>query len=84
MSRSKTGTPVVATGAGQAEAREVGTARVKLPASLRTARAMYLTIKYAGQNEYRATTLKRRLTKKAPRRGQASGEFSVEARIGGR
>ena len=55
------------------------TARVKLPASLRNSRAMYLAVKYAGQNGYRATTLRRRLAEKAPRAGRASDEFSLEA-----
>jgi hypothetical protein len=37
-------------------------------------------VKYAGQSEYRATTLRRRLTEKVGRAGRATDEFSIEAR----
>ena len=64
VSRSRTGKPVLAK-ARVTPRRGKWTARVKLPRSLRNGRAMYLAVKYAGQSEYRATTLRRRLTEKA-------------------
>ena len=64
VSRSRTGKPVLAKARVKPK-RGKWTARVKLPRSLRNGRAMYLAVKYAGQSEYRATTLRRRLTEKA-------------------
>ena len=79
MSRSRTGKPVLAKARVKPK-RGKWTARVKLPRSLRNGRAMYLAVKYAGQSEYRATTLRRRLTEKPGRVGRATDEFSLEAR----
>ena len=79
VSRSRTGKPVLAKARVKPK-RGKWTARVKLPRSLRNGRAMYLAVKYAGQSEYRATTLRRRLTEKPGRVGRATDEFSLEAR----
>jgi hypothetical protein len=83
VSRSRTGKPVAAKARVKPK-RGKWTARVRLPASLRNSRTMYLAVKYGGQNGYRATTLRRRLSEKAPRAGRATDEFSVEARSGRR
>jgi hypothetical protein len=53
--------------------------KVRLTTGLRRADAFYVSVVYAGQQTFRKTTLHRRLSKKPPRRGSTSTEFSVES-----
>ncbi|MBE2317787.1 hypothetical protein DVA67_017525 [Solirubrobacter sp. CPCC 204708] len=52
--------------------------RLKLSPTLRAAGAMYLTLSYAGQADFRKTTLKRRLARSASRSSNTAVEFSIE------
>lgn len=52
--------------------------KVRLPASMRAARTIYVAVSFAGQDNFRKTTLKRKLSRRAASGGSTSTEFSVE------
>jgi hypothetical protein len=73
------------TGAALARARTNPThgrwsARLKLPPTSRRMSAFYVTVVYAGQKAFSASTVQRRLTKKrkVPRRHRVVDEFDIE------
>jgi hypothetical protein len=78
VARTKTGKPVRQ--ARTKARRGKWTLRIKLTPALRKTGTMYLSVRFAGQQSFRKTTLLRRLSKKPPRRGSTATEFSLETR----
>lgn len=58
--------------------RGVWSVKVKLAPSLRNAKAIYLTLSFAGEGNFRKTTLKRKLSRRTASSGSTATEFSVE------
>lgn len=77
LARTRTG-KVAATGRTNPR-RGTWSLKIKLPPSLRNAKALYLTVTFSGQDNFRKTTLKRKLSRRGGSSGSStSSEFSVE------
>lgn len=76
VSRARVG-KAVATGRATPR-RGKWSVRLKLSPSMRNAKAMYLTLRFAGEPDFRKTTLKRKLARKARIGGNTAVEFSIE------
>ena len=77
LGRTRSGNPVVTK--RTTPRRGKWSVRLKLPRSLRSTSAMYLTLSYAGESSFRKTTLKRKLARSARPSGNTAVEFSIEA-----
>lgn len=77
LARTRTG-KVAATGRTNPR-RGSWSMKIKLSPSLRTAKALYLTVTFSGQDNFRKTTLRRKLSRRGGSSGSStSSEFSVE------